>query len=55
MTQTRGYTPEKHSALPYVDKEYKQLLDKIADKTDRSKKRATELAIQAYAVQIGII
>lgn len=45
MAQPRGYNPDKHSSLPYVDKEYKDLLDKLAEKTGRTKKKALEMAI----------
>lgn len=43
--KTRGYDSTKHSALPYVDKQYKALLDQLAESTGRTKKRALELAI----------
>jgi hypothetical protein len=50
MAQPRGYNPTKHSSLPYVDKEYKDLLDQIADKTGRSRKKAVEMAIADSAI-----
>ncbi len=50
MAQPRGYNPTKHSSLPYVDKEYKDLLDKLASKTGRSRKKAIELAIADSAL-----
>jgi len=50
MAQPRGYNPEKHSALPYIDKKYKVLLDKLADKTGRTRKKALELAIVDHAL-----
>ncbi len=43
--KSKGYNPQKHSTLPYVDKEYKVLLDKIAEKTGRTRKKAIELLI----------
>lgn len=54
MAQSRGYNSTKHSALPYVDKEYKLLLDKIAYKTEWSKKLCTEKAILGMAVSLGL-
>jgi predicted DNA-binding protein len=50
MAQPRGYNSEKHSALPYVDKEYKELLNRLADETGRTKKKALELAIVDAAI-----
>lgn len=51
---TKGYNPQKHSSLPYVDKQYKQLLDKLAEKTGRSKKRAVEMAIVENCIVNGV-
>lgn len=52
--KTRGYDSDKHSALPYVDKFYKGLLDILADEEGRSKKRQTEMSIeQAFITKLG--
>lgn len=50
MAQSRGYNKDKHSSLPYVDKEYKELLDRLAEKTGRTKKKALEMAIVDHAI-----
>jgi len=51
---SKGYNKDRHSSLPYVDKQYKQLLDKLAEKTGRSKKRAVEMAIVDHCIVNGV-
>jgi hypothetical protein len=51
---SKGYNPDKHSTLPYVDKPYKVLLDKLADKNGRNKKRQVEIAIETVATDEGV-
>lgn len=53
--KTRGYDPKRHSALPYVDRKYKELLDQVAGHTERNKKRTVELAILSLASREGIV
>jgi hypothetical protein len=45
MAQPRGYDKDKHSSLPYVDKEYKTLLKEISDITGLNVKKSAEKAI----------
>jgi len=52
--KTRGYDTTKHSALPYVDKQFKSLLDQLAEKTGRTKKKALEMAITDAAITNNI-
>lgn len=57
MTEPRkqGYNPKQHSALPYVDKQYKELLDRVSDANDWSRKRTIEKAIEMIASTSGIV
>lgn len=54
MPQPRGYNPDKHASLPYVDKQYKEMLNKISDKTGLSKKKAVERAITVIAQNLEV-
>lgn len=54
MATTSSYDKSKHAALPYVDKQYKETLDKLAAKTGRTKKRTLELAIVDAAIHNNV-
>lgn len=43
---SKSYKPELHSGLPYIDKEYKKMLDLLAEKDKRSLKAELEYIIQ---------
>jgi hypothetical protein len=51
-SQTYDYT--RHGLLPYVDKQYKELLTRVASKNDWTYKRTVEKAISAFAASLGV-
>jgi len=53
MAQPRGYNPDKHSALPYVDKQYKDKLNEISDITNMNKKKSVEKAIDEFYKRVS--
>lgn len=50
----QSYDPARHSALPYVDKRYKILLDQVADQHHWTKKTTVEIAIEQLAARNGV-
>lgn len=49
-----SYDPIRHSALPYVDKRYKELLDQVAEQHHWTKKTTVEVAIEQLAARNGM-